>query len=62
MQSFSQNSEFLLYLPQGCNRFSDKIETVYPVSTLLHENEVDLMTDYAKEVLSMLPIPADNEE
>ncbi|KAE9543874.1 hypothetical protein AGLY_001852 [Aphis glycines] len=60
--SFSQTSEFLVYLPLGCNRFSNKLETVYPVSTLLLENEVDLMTDYAKEVISMLPISSDNEE
>lgn len=60
--SFSQISEFLVYLPLGCNRFSNKLETVYPVSTLLLENEVDLMTDYAKEVISMLPISNDNEE
>jgi len=60
--SFSQTNEFLVYLPLGCNRFSNKLETVYPVSTLLLENEVDLMTDYAKEVISMLPISSDNEE
>lgn len=60
--SFSKTSEFLIYLPQGCNRFSNKLETVYPVSTLLLENEIDLMTDYAKEVISMLPISSDNQE
>lgn len=60
--SFSQTNEFLVYLPLGCNRFSNKLETVYPVSTLLLENEVDLMTDYAKEVISMLPISSDNED
>ncbi|CAI6357730.1 unnamed protein product [Macrosiphum euphorbiae] len=60
--SFSQTSEYLVYLPPGCNRYSNKLETVYPVSTLLLENEIDLMTDYAKEVISMLPISSDNED
>jgi len=60
--SFSQASEYLVYLPPGCNRYSNKLETVYPVSTLLLEHEIDLMTDYAKEVISMLPISSDNEE
>lgn len=60
--SFSKISEFLIYLPQGCNRFSNKLELVYPVSTLLLENEINLMTDYAKEVISMLPISCDNED
>lgn len=60
--SFSQASEYLVYLPLGCNRYSNKLETVYPVSTLLLESEIDLMTDYAKEVMSMLPISPENEE
>ncbi|XP_015375610.1 PREDICTED: uncharacterized protein LOC107170101 isoform X2 [Diuraphis noxia] len=60
--SFSKMSEFLIYLPLGCNRLSSKLETVYPVSTLLLENEIDLMTDYAKEVISMLPISSENED
>jgi len=55
-------NEFLVYLPLGCNRFSNKLETVYPVTTLLLENEIDLMTDFAKEVISMLPISSENEE
>uniref|UniRef100_A0A2S2NL98 Uncharacterized protein n=1 Tax=Schizaphis graminum TaxID=13262 RepID=A0A2S2NL98_SCHGA len=60
--SFSQTNEFLVYLPLGCNRFSNKLDTIYPVSTLLLENEIDLMTEYAKEVISMLPITSDNED
>lgn len=60
--SFSQSNEFALYLPSGCNRFSDKVENVYPMSALLFDNEIDLMADYANEVISMLPIPSDNEE
>jgi len=60
--SFSKINEFIIYLPHGCNRLSNKLETVYPVSTLLLENEIDLMTDYAKEVISMLPISSENEE
>jgi len=58
----SQISECLLYLPLGCNRFSNKIDNIYPVSTILTDNEINLMTDYAKEVLSMVPIPYDCEE
>lgn len=60
--SNSQLNEFSLYLPLGCNRFATKIECVYPISTLLCDNEIDMMTDYAKEVISMLPIKNDNEE
>jgi len=61
MQSSTAASEFLVYLPTGCNRFSSKIENIYPVSTLLLENEIDLMTDFAKEVITMMPIADDNE-
>lgn len=60
--SFSKPNAFSIYLPVGCNRFSNKLDLVYPVSTLLNEREIDLMTDYAKEILSMLPIKSDNEE
>lgn len=55
-QSFSKLNEFAIYLPVGCNRFSNKLDTVYPVSTLLREHEIHLMTDYAKEVISMVSI------
>lgn len=61
-KTFSLTSEFLLYLPLGCNRFSNKLELVYPISTLLMESEIDSMTDYAREVISMLPVPEDNKE
>lgn len=60
--SYSQTSELLMYLPLGCNRFSNKIENVYPISTLLYEHEIDQMTDYAKEIISMIPLCNDNEE
>lgn len=60
--SFSLTSEFLLYLPLGCNRFSNKVELIYPISSLLTESEIDSMTDIAKEVVSMLPVPEDNKE
>lgn len=58
----SSSSEFLFYLPPGCNRYSNKLDIVYPISTLLPEDEIDSMTDYANEVLSMLPVSVDNEE
>lgn len=61
--SFSQSTnEFLIYLPQGCDRFSDKIETIYPVSTLLHTNEIDLMSDFAHEVINAIPLSSDKYE
>jgi len=56
------SNEFAKYLPMGCNRFSNNIETVYPISSLLLDNEIDLMTDFAKEILNMLPLSNDNEE
>jgi len=46
----------------GANRFSNKLETIYPLSSLLLENEIDLMTDHSKEILNMLPLSNDNEE
>lgn len=58
----SQCHAFSIYLPVGCNRLSDKLENVYPISTLLHENEINIMTDYAEEVITMLPIPDYNEK
>lgn len=58
----SQTNELLRYLPIGCNRFETKIENVYPLSTLLFDHEIDGMTDYAKEVISMLPLSNENEE
>lgn len=60
--SYSQINELLMYLPLGCGRFSNKIENVYPLSTLLHEHEIDSMTDYASEIISMIPLSSDNEE
>lgn len=60
--SVSQTNELLMYLPLGCGRFSNKIENVYPLSTLLYEHEIDSMTEYATEIISMLPIASDNEE
>lgn len=60
--SFSRLNEFAIYLPVGCNRFSNKLDMIYPVSTLLQEREINMMTGYAKEVISMLPIKSDNEE
>ncbi|XP_050431076.1 uncharacterized protein LOC126844056 [Adelges cooleyi] len=60
--STTQIDEFNSYLPLGCNRFATNIEDVYPVSTLLSENEIDLMTDYANEVITMIPVPEDNED
>jgi hypothetical protein len=60
--SFSKPNPFSIYLPDGSNRFSNKLDLVYPVSTLLNESEIDLMTDYAKQIISMLPIKSDNEE
>lgn len=58
----SHVDEFTQYLPQGCDRFSNKMETVYPTSILLNDDEIYSMTDYANEVISMLPIPSDNTE
>lgn len=56
LQTSSQCHEFSIYLPSGCNRLSNEIENVYPISSLLFDNEIALMTDYAKEVITMLPI------
>lgn len=58
----SASNEFAKYLPMGCNRFSNNIETIYPISSLLLDNEIDLMTDFSKEILQMLPLSSDNEE
>lgn len=61
--SFSQSTnEFLIYLPQGCNRFSNEIDTIYPVSTLLHPNEIDLMSDFAHEIINTAPLSSDKYE
>lgn len=62
LQVSSQSHAFSIYLPVGCNRLSDKIEDVYPISTLLFENEIDSMTDFAKEIITMLPIADYNEK
>lgn len=61
MKSSTAASEFSVYLPVGCNRYSNKIDNIYPVSTLLLENEIDSMTDFAKEIITMMPIEDDNE-
>lgn len=58
----SASNEFAKYLPMGCDRFSNNIQTIYPVSTLLFDYEIDLMTDFAKEILNMLPLSNDNED
>jgi len=58
----SSSSEFGKYLPMGCNRFSNNTENIYPISSLLLDNEIDLMTDFSKEILNMLPLSNDNEE
>ncbi|VVC36554.1 Hypothetical protein CINCED_3A022368 [Cinara cedri] len=60
--SYSPSTEFLLYLPLGCNRFTNKLENAYPISTLLHEEEISSMKNYAQEVLSMIPVSVDNED
>lgn len=60
--SYSQTSELLMYLPLGCCRFSNKIENIYPLSTLLQEHEIGSMTDYAADIISILPLSSDNEE
>lgn len=62
MQSSTALNEFSMYLPVGSNRFSTKIESVYPISTLLLEYEINLMTDFAKEVITMMPIEDNNEQ
>jgi len=58
----SESNEFSKYLPLGYNRSSNEIENIYPVSSLLMANEIDLMTDYSKELLNMLPLPNDIED
>lgn len=64
LQSLCSQStnDFLIYLPHGCNRFSDQIETIYPISTLLHTNEIDLMSDFAHEVINAVPFTSDECE
>lgn len=57
-----ESNEFSKYLPLGYNRLSNEIENIYPLSSLLMTNDIDLMTDYAKELLNMLPLSDKNEE